>query len=166
VKGKKKTVTKYVTRDFTLRVGQDALGGMATLEEVDGSTVEAWQNLWGQADYKALGKRLFSTKSGKKTLAYRTFTIKGTDDVGAEMGLTDAISLSLKVTTAGAVTATMSFDTGKTSKGKAVIYKPTCSTVVIPLSAADAEEFEGEVFLFFAPSTANGFPGFAGAAPF
>ena len=163
-----KTVTKSVARNFTLRVGQDALGGLATLEEVDGgSTVHAWQNLWGQADYKALGKRLFSTKSGKKTLAYRTFTIKGTDDVGAEMGLTDAMSLSLKVTTAGAVTATMSFDTGKTSsKGKAVIYKPTCSTVVIPLSAADNEEFEGEVFLFFAPSSANGFPGFAGAAPF
>ena len=130
------------------------------------STVEAWQNLWGQADYKTLGKRLFSTKSGKQTLAYRTFTIKGTDDVGAEMGLADAMSLSLKVTTAGAVTATMSFDTGKTSKGKPVIYMTTCSTVVIPLSAADAEEFEGEVFLFFAPSTANGFPGFAGAAPF
>ena len=161
-----KTVAKYVTRDFTLKVGQDALGGMATLEEVDGSTVHAWQNLWGQADYKALGTRLFSTKSGKKTLAYRTFTIKGTDDVGAEMGLTDAMSLSLKVTTAGAVTATMSFDTGTKSKGKAVIYKPTCSTVVIPLSAADNEEFEGEAILFFAPSSANGFPGFAGAAPF
>ena len=167
VKGKwtTKTVTKSVARNFTLRVGQDALGGIATMEEVDGSAVNAWQNLWGQADYKALGKRLFSTKSGKKTLAYRTFTIKGTDDVGAEMGLTDAMSLSLKVTTAGAVTATMSFDTGKTSKGKAVIYKPTCSTVVIPLSAADNEEFEGEAILFFAPSPANNFPGFAGAAP-
>ena len=168
VKGKwtTKTVTKSVSRNFTLRVGQDALGGVATLEEVGGgSTVNAWQNLWGSA-YKAVGKRLFSTKSGKKTLSYRTFTIKGTDDVGAEMGLADAMSLSLKVTTAGAVTATMSFDTGTKSKGKAVIYKPTCSTVVIPLSAADAEEFEGEAILFFAPSTANGFPGFAGAAPF
>ena len=82
------------------------------------------------------------------------------------MGLADAMSLSLKVTTAGVVTATMSFDTGKTSKGKAVIYKATCSTTVIPLSAADAEEFKGEAFLFFAPSPANDFPGFAGAAPF
>lgn len=157
-----KTVTKYVTRDFTLRVGQDALGGMATLEEVDGSTVHAWQNLWGST-YRALGARLFYTSKKKP---YRVFTINAASDVGAEMGLTDAMSLSLKVTTAGAVTATMSFDTGKTSKGKAVIYKPTCSTVVIPLSAADAEEFEGEVFLFFAPSPANNFPGFAGAAPF
>jgi hypothetical protein len=167
VKGKKKTVTKYVERKFSLSVspGQDGVDrGVARMAEVDGSTVDAWQNLWGQSDYKALGKQLFSTKSGKKTLAYRTFTIKGTDDVGAEMGLTDAMSLSLKVTTAGAVTATMSFDMGKTSKGKPVIYKTTGSTVVIPLSAADAEEFEGEVFLFFAPSTANGFPGFAGTA--
>lgn len=168
VKGKwtTKTVTKSVARDFTLRVGQDALGGVATLEEVDGSTVHAWQNLWGQAGYKALGKRLFSTKSGKKTLAYRTFTIKGTDDVGAEMGLTDAMSLSLKVTTTGAVTATMSFDTGKTSsKGKAVIYKPTCATVVIPQTPAGAEVFEGVSYLYFAPSSTNNFPGFAGAAP-
>ena len=82
------------------------------------------------------------------------------------MGLLPTETLSLKVTPAGVVTATMSFDTGKTSKGKAVIYKPTCSTVVIPLSAADNEEFEGEAILFFAPSSANGFPGFAGAAPF
>ena len=163
VKGNKKTVTKSVARNFTLRVGQDALGGMATLEEVDGSTVEAWQNLWGST-YKAIGKKLFYTSAKKP---YRVFTINGTSDIGMAMGLLPAETLSLKVTTAGAVTATMSFDTGKTSsKGKAVIYKPTCSTVVIPLSAADAEEFEGEVFLFFAPSPANGFPGFAGAAPF
>ena len=82
------------------------------------------------------------------------------------MGLLPTETLSLKVTTAGAVTATMSFDTGTKSKGKAMIYKPTCATVVIPLSAADAEEFEGEAILFFAPSPANNFPGFAGAAPF
>ena len=162
VKGKKKTVTKSVARNFTLRVGQDALGGMAMLEEVDGSTVHAWQNLWGST-YKALGARLFYTSKKKP---YRVFTINGTSDIGMAMGLLPAETLSLKVTPTGAVTATMSFDTGKKSKGKAVIYKATCSTTVIPLSAADAEEFEGEAILFFAPSTANGFPGFAGAAPF
>ena len=69
------------------------------------------------------------------------------------------------MTPAGVVTATLSFDTGKRSKGKAVIYKAKCSSIVIPLSAADSEAFVGEVFLYFAPSPANSFPGFAGAAP-
>ena len=170
VKGKwtTKNVTKYVTRSFTLRVGQDALGGTAMLEEAGGDTAaSAWQNLWGST-YKALGKKLFSSKSGKKTLAYRTFAIKSTDPAGVAMGLLPTETLSLKVTTAGAVTATMSFDTGKRSKGKAVIYKATCSTVVIPLTEPDAPaaEFKGEAHLYFAPSTKNNFTGFVGAAPF
>ena len=168
VKGKwtTKNVTKYVTRSFTLRVGQDALGGTAMLEEAGGDTAaSAWQNLWGST-YKALGKKLFSSKSGKKTLAYRTFAIKSTDPAGVAMGLLPTETLSLKVTTAGAVTATMSFDTGKKSKSKAVIYKASCSTAVIPLTEATAEEFEGEAYLYFAPSPNSNFPGFVGAAPF
>ena len=166
VKGKKKTVTKYVTRSFTLTVGDDALGGTATLVENGGdTTVRAWQNLWGST-YKALGKKLFSSKSGKKTLAYRTFAIKSTDPAGEAMGLLPTETLSLKVTTAGAVTATMSFDTGKKSKSKAVIYKASCSTAVIPLTEATAEEFEGEAYLYFAPSPNSNFLGFVGAAPF
>ena len=166
VKGKKKTVTKYVTRSFTLTVGDDALGGTATLVENGGdTTVRAWQNLWGST-YKALGKKLFSSKSGKKTLAYRTFAIKSTDPAGEAMGLLPTETLSLKVTTAGAVTATMSFGTGKKSKGKAVIYKATCSTVVIPLTEPTATEFEGFSCLYFAPSMKNNFPGFAAAVPF
>ena len=141
---------------------------MATLEEVGvGSKVHARQNLWGST-YKALGKTLFSSKSGKKTLAYKTFSIKSTDPAGAAMGLLPTETLSLKVTTAGAVTATMSFDTGKRSKGKAVVYKATCSTVVIPLTEPDAPaaEFKGEAHLYFAPSTKNNFTGFVGAVPF
>ena len=168
VKGKwtTKNVTKYVTRSFTLRVGQDALGGTAMLEEAGGDTAaSAWQNLWGST-YKALGKKLFSSKSGKKTLAYRTFAIKSTDPAGVAMGLLPTETLSLKVTTAGAVTATMSFDTGKKSKSKVVIYKASCSTAVIPLTEATAEEFEGEAYLYFAPSPNSNFPGFVGAAPF
>ena len=73
--------------------------------------------------------------------------------------------MSLKITTAGAVTATLTYDTGKKKKGKAVIYKPTCSTVVIPTSEADPEKFTGEVPLYFAPSAANNFSGFATAVP-
>ena len=74
------------------------------------------------------------------------------------------MTLSLKITPKGAVTASMAFDTGKKKNGKAVIYRPTCSTVVVPTSAADAETFTGEVFLYFAPN-ANGFPGYVACLP-
>ena len=191
VKSGKKTLTKTLTRAFTLTVSSVPIvpdvpnvpvRGVATMVET-GSTggsrplateIEAWQNLWGSA-YKALGKTLFTTKSGKKTLAYRMYTYDVcTNELGPVLyvtgeadttGLTHLLTLSMKVTSAGAVTATMSFDTGKMSKGKAVVYKATCSSMVIPLSAADAEEFEGVAFLYFAPSPAHGFPGFVGAAP-
>ena len=162
-KWKTKTVTKYVTRSFTLTVGNDALGGAATLSENGGdTTVYAWQNLWGTT-YKAVGRRLFYTSSKKP---YKVFTIKGTDAAGAAMGLTEAMTLSLKVTPAGAVTATMSFDTGKKSKGKAVIYKTTCATVVVPQTPAAAAEFGGVAYLYFVPSSANNFPGLVAAAKF
>ena len=174
VKGKKKTVTKKLTRAFTLVVLEDGLGGVAACVEtspLSGTKVDAWQNLWGRADYKALGKILFSTNSGKKKLAYKTFTFKGTDEKGAAIGLTSQMSLSLKVTTAGAVSASMTFDTGKTQKDPKtkktvkVYYKPICSTVVLPTSSADAEPFTGAAFLYFAPSPANSFPGWIGSVP-
>ena len=191
VKGKMKTVTKSVTRTFTLTVEPSEFGGVATLTETGGSQssateITAWQNLWGRADYKALGKKLFSTKSGKNTLAYKTFSVvvctnetgriyfKDSDgnvwaDDGSRLGeaaeLNHFAALSLKVTTSGAVTATLIYDTGKTAKMVPVYYKPTCATVVIPTSAADAETFTGYVPLFFAPSPSNGFGGFAGLMP-
>lgn len=174
VKSGKKTVTKmvtkYVTRTMTLTVGADALGGVATLAETDGSTVVAWQNRWGST-YKAVGTKLFTTKSGKKTLAYKTFTIKGTTEEGAAIGLMASETLSLKVAPNGAVAATLSFDTGKTKKDAKtkktvkVIYTATCNTVVTPTSPADADPFTGEVYLYFAPSPANGFPGYVGVLP-
>ena len=182
VKSGKKTVTKTLTREFVLSVGQGTFGGVATLSETDGPTIEAWQNLWGST-YKALGKKLFTTKSGKKTLAYKTFAVDVyINDVGAvtfiqkgeevdKTGLTYFITLSLKLTTAGVATATLSFDTGKkkkdpkTKKMVEVIYKPTCSTVVIPTSAPDADPFTSGVCVYFAPSAANNFTGFCGWVP-
>jgi len=176
-----KTETKYVMRRFSLEVGNEepwdgvrrgyAVAAEQTGEDdADGVTLLAWQNLWGST-YKDVGKALFSTKSGKTTLAYRTFTVKGTTDEGAELGLDERMTLALKVTTAGAVTATMTFDTGKTvtdkktKKKTKVYYKPTCQAVVIPATAPDSEEFEGEVYLFFAPSAANNFPGYVATIP-
>ena len=38
-------------------------------------------------------------------------------------------------------------------------------TVLIPTAAPDADAFTGDMPLFFAPSAANNFPGFAAAAP-
>ena len=195
VKGKWKTVTKYVERTFNITVSpvpvvpdvaDVPVRGVVRMEEVGGSietalpdtAIDAWQNLWGRTDYKALGKKLFTSKSGKKTLAYTTFPLDVyTNEVGQAYylkkgddttGLTYLLGLSLKVTTAGAVTATLSYDTGKTKKNPKtkktvkVIYKPTCQTVLVPQAAADAEPFVGAVPLYFAPSTGNNFKGFAG----
>jgi hypothetical protein len=175
----KKTVTKYATRTFTLVVASDASfpGGVATMTEVVAdasrprSTVEAWQNLWGRAEYKALGKRLFTTKSGKKTQLYKTYTFKGANAAGAAIGLTAAETLSLKVQQTGATTATLSFDTGKTTKDPKtkkkvkLLYTATCSTVIIPTSAADADPFTGGAWVFFAPAPGSGFDGLAGWVP-
>ena len=169
VKVGKTTESRSLTREFALSVSEGPVGGVATMREPVGSAVEAWQNLWGRADYKALGKKLFYTSKSKQ---YRTFTIYGTDEDGAAIGLSEAETLSLKVTPAGAVTATLSFDTGvrktdpKTKKTVAVIYKPTYSTYVIPKTSADSDPFEGEAFVYFAPSPENGFPGFVACVPF
>ena len=161
VKGKwtTKSVKKYVKRKFTFSVLSVPVvldipvRGMVIMEETEGSTVGAWQNLWGRSDYKAVGRKYFYTSSKQQ---YRTFTIKGTSEAGEAMGMLPTETLSLKVTPAGAVTATMTFNA----------YKPTCSTVVIPTSEADAPSFTGVTFLYFAPSSKYGFPGFAGAAQF
>ena len=75
-------------------------------------------------------------------------------------------ALSVKVTPNGKATATLTYDTGKKSKGKTVYYKPTCSTVVIPHTSPDYynqyKQFHGEVDLYFAPSAGNNFPGWGG----
>ena len=175
VNGKKKTVTKKLTRTFALEVSPDELGGVAVLVEDGGAMVKAWQNLWARADYKALGKKLFYTSKSKQ---YRTFSVKVYKDDEGQFYFADEsddtyfAALSIKVTPNGAAVATMSFDTGKTKKDSKtkktvkVIYKPTCETVVIPISEATADPFTGEAFLYFAPSPGNNFPGFVGVAPF
>ncbi len=175
VKSGKKTLTKSVTRTFAFTVApvpivpnvpDVPIRGVAAMVEAGGSQlvateITAYQNLWGST-YKAVGQQLFYTSKKKP---YRTFSQTVEVD-GKEC------ALSLNVTPKGAVTATLTYDTGKTTKDPKtkkqvkVIYKPTCSTVVIPTSAADADPFTGEAFLFFAPSAGNNFPGFAAVAPF
>ncbi len=180
VKSGKTTSPKTITRTFALTVSATsttfpAQGGMAAMTESgmadasSASSLTAYQNVWGRASYKTLGKKLFYTD---KKHQYKTFTVKDSSADGLAMGLPEGATLSLKVTAKGAVTATMTFDTGKTKKDAKtkktvkVYYKPSCQTVVIPTSAADADPFTGEAFLFFAPSPANNFPGYAGVAPF
>ena len=131
----------------------------ATLAEAGGSTVHAWQNLWNSA-YKAVGRKVFYTSKKKQ---YRTFAVKGGTAEGDAAGLAPRMALSLKITPKGSVTATLTYDTGKRKKDWKVYHKPTCSTVVIPTSAPDAETFTGEVYLYFAPSAANNFGGYAGS---
>ena len=174
VKGKKKTETQSVTRKFVLVVGNGELGagngvslGCATLTETDatgrvppeGATeIEAWQNIWGTATYKKVGQALFytSAKNPSKTWA----------SVAAE-GLGEYDTLTLKVTSAGAVTATYKFFKGtfdaKTKKPQYATY--TCTTVVLPTKAeppdaTSAEEwFAGYVPVFLPPVAAAGFSG-------
>ena len=170
VKGKKKTVTRYAERELSFAVspvplatyaataGNAPLRGFAKAAEVGGATVEAWQNLWGQAGYKALGNALFSTKSGKKTLAYRTWAGIAADGIGVD----DA--LSAKVTTSGAVTATYRFFKGTfDKKGKPQYAAYTCATTLIALSPADAgaDAFEAAAFVVFPPVPSAGFPGYS-----
>ena len=202
-KGKWKTVTKTLTREFALTVSPvpvvpDAadvtIRGMATLTETEGSRtparapalrayppsdasrasggyrgaygwgisvateIEAWQNLWGRSDFKALGKKLFSSKSGKKTLAYKTWSSVEAD------GLGDYDTLSVKVTTAGALTATYKFFRGTFDKKKKPQYATyTCTTTLIPTTSAEDgdEAFAGGAFVYFAPDAKAGFPGYS-----
>ena len=124
--------------------------------------VSTWQDLWG-TDYKKIGQKVFYTS---KKVPYKTFSFKGTTEAGAAIGLSPETSLSLKVKPNGTVTATLSFDTGKTKRDPKtkkmvkVVYKATCSSLVIPDTPPTAEAFRGGVYLYFAPSAANGFPGF------
>ena len=173
VKSGKKTVTKTLTRSFELTVEEavtrDACpyrGVVRLVERLaedgsphqtdDATEIETWQNLWGSS-YKALGKALFYTsKKNQYKVFAQTVEVDGKE-----------CTLSLKITAAGAVTATLTYDTGKTKKDAKtkkmvkVYYKPTCSTVVIPTSTPDAETFTGKVPLYFAPSAANGFAGYS-----
>ena len=162
VNGKTKTVTKYLTRAFTFGVreaGGGAVGGSFFLtpdwakEEAELIWAEGMQDLWGST-YKTVGAKVFYTSSKAK---YKVFQY--TVDVGGQ-----SCALSVKVTTAGKATATLTYDTGKTSKGKPVYYKPTCSTVVNQMSAPDPATFSGVVYMYFAPSAGNNFPGWAGSA--
>ena len=169
-KSGKKTVTKSVTRTFALAVSPDPefpVRGVVRMEEVrlaeDGSPhhdegateIEARQNLWGST-CKTIGAKVFYTSKKAK---YKVF--KYTVDVGGK-----SCALSVKVTTAGKATATLTYDTGKKSKGKTVYYKPTCSTVVLqyttPEYYSQSKQFGGEVDLYFAPSAGNNFPGWGG----
>ena len=114
VKSGKKTVTKTETRKFTLTVYEGSFGGEVNLVEVDGTAhFEGFQNLWG-TKYKQVGRKLFYTSSKKQ---FKTFS--GSLDVAGK-----TTPLSIKITSAGAVTATLTYDTGKKSKGKVVSKKP------------------------------------------
>ena len=153
--------TKKATRPFALHVDQLAIDednadsavlGHALAEEIvpeegpEPVDVVAWQNLWG-SKYKAIGNALFYTSAKK--------LYKEWPSVAAE-GLGEYDALSMKVTTAGAVTATLKHFKGtfdaKTKKPQYETY--TCTTTLIPLTSpeAGAETFTGGVPVFF-PAT-------------
>ena len=166
---KTKTVKTTLKRPFQVYIGANALGyGVASAFETDGYTwFDAWQNVWGGA-YKAIGKELFYTSKKK---AYKTFAFVGGDgEDGFRYGLGEGQSLSVKVTTAGQVTATGAFPhlvVKKDKKGRPYeatdVYKPTCTTVLLPTTSAaeGSDGFSGVAFIYFAPSDKNGFAGYS-----
>ena len=152
-KSGKKTVAKTVTRKFVLSIaagmsGDASLGFAEAIEQVEeGVSLTAWQNRWG-TDYKAVGEALFGADNVW-------------DSVAAD-GLGEYDKLSLKVTSAGAVTATYMFFMGTfDANGKPQYVTYTCATTMIPTSPADAASFTGYVPTYLPPVAATGFPGFS-----
>ena len=164
VKGKKQTVTKYLTREFTLDVseteGMDPARGMVCMEEIPpegaaGTAIEAYQNLWGQSGYTALGKKLFYTS---KKVPCKTWTSVEAD------GLGEYDTLSMKVTPAGVATATYKFFKGTfDKKGKPQYATYACTTVLHPETSAEAgpDGFGAMIYLYFPSVASAGFKKYA-----
>ncbi len=155
VKGKWKTVTKYLTRDFKFYVYDYglSLGGAAMLKPVGAGNFTSaltQHNLWSSS-YKTIGSKLFYTSKKKK---YRVYSVNGEYN-GRKW------TLSIKVTPNGKAVTTVTIDTGKKKKGKVVYYKASCSTVVMQRTEPDTEpeKFTGIVSIYLAPSAKNNFPG-------
>lgn len=104
-----------------------------------GEGIVAYQNLW-KTGWRNLGKELAAKY--KKT------------------GLpSDDSELMLKFAASGAVTASKSYVTGTGKKGKDIIYKATCSTVLIPIFNEQGEIESGLIYLYFAPNSKKSFEG-------
>ena len=192
VKGKK-TVTKYVERKFSLSVSPDQDGvdrGVARMTEVDGSTVEAWQNLWKSEPWKTEAKAFAKARpveiqvGGAHTSSDRLRGSLRSGDTG-DRALPYGV-VTLKFAATGAVTASGKFVTGQDAKGKDIVYSASCSSVLIPdgdgvrISPERSEHCEAmsleacapalpdaldfRVFLYFAPK-AGKFDGFADEIP-
>ena len=149
--------TKKATRTFALRVDQLAIDdgnadsavlGHALAEEIvpdegpEPLEIVAWQNLWG-SEYKAIGNALFYTSAKK---LYREWSSVETSDLG------EYDTLSVKVTTAGAVTATLKHFKGTFDAKKKPQYATyACSSTMIPNTLAElgADAFTGTVPVFF-----------------
>ena len=163
-KGKKQTVTKYLTREFTLDVSEtedlNPARGMVCMEEIPpegaaGTAIEAYQNLWGQSGYTALGKKLFYTS---KKVPYKTWTSVEAD------GLGEYDTLSMKVTPAGVATATYKFFKGTfDKKGKPQYATYACTTVLHPETSAEAgpDGFGAMIYLYFPSVASAGFKKYA-----
>lgn len=166
VKSGSKTVKKTLVRNLGIVVHEENVGaarrGVLEGEESESVGFIAHQNTWAGA-YKALGKSLFyqSSKVQYRTYAYTVETCSV---------LTEREKLSLKITAAGVVTATLVHPTGKVDKKtkKEIVYKATWSTTLVPQTSPEdgVEGFRGVVHLYFPASSANGFEGLAGTLDF
>jgi len=115
----------------------------------------AYQNVWGQSGYKALGKKLFYTS---KKVPYKTWTSVEAD------GLGEYDMLSMKVTPAGVATATYKFFKGTfDKKGKPQYATYACTTVLHPETSAEAgpDGFGAMIYLYFPSVASAGFKKYA-----
>lgn len=105
----------------------------------EGEGIIAYQNLW-KTDWKTHGKEL--------AVEYKKTGLPSDDS-----------ELMLKFAASGAVTASKSYVTGTDKKGKDIIYKATCSTVLIPIFNEQGEIESGLIYLYFAPNSKKSFEG-------
>ena len=125
---------------WQLTVAAGEIGGVAACSRTAESVEFAlWQNLWGLAEYKALGKELCGTKGLVLAAAFPAYD------------LPSGATLSLLVKNTGAVMATGVFDGVKLSG----------AAVVCPTGPSDAPMFSGKIFVYFPPNAKSGFAGYA-----
>lgn len=121
---------------YKIVISDERISGLN--EEGEGIII-AYQNLW-KTDWKTHGKELAAE--------YKKAGLPSDDS-----------ELMLKFAASGAVTASKSYVTGTDKKGKDIIYKATCSTVLIPIFNEQGEIESGLIYLYFAPNSKKSFEG-------
>lgn len=138
------TIAREVLADENgTRIEQGYLGA-EVLSSEQSLWIDAWQSMWGQSKFKS-----FANKRMKNTVLAA---------VGESFGLAEGEKISFKFKTSGSVAVTGRFVTG-TKKSAPVYYKPSSSATLVTTTLPGAD-FQGWVFVYFAPSAKSRFNGY------